>query len=136
LRVSLFRRNGHNNRELSLDKAAHVINFRQQWDLAQVRIITVCGADVGWLQGTTCDDAFFLAQLFVDGCFQRQGIGTEVMKQIMNEAARADQAVILGVVKTNPALRLYQRLGFRITHEDNRKFYMRRQPDTAPSNPI
>jgi hypothetical protein len=46
-------------RELSLDKAAHVINFRQQWDLAQVRIITVGGADVGWLQGTTCDDAFF-----------------------------------------------------------------------------
>jgi hypothetical protein len=29
------------------------------------------------------------------------------------------------VVKTNPALRFCERLGFRITHEDERKFYMR-----------
>jgi hypothetical protein len=35
------------------------------------------------------------------------------------------EALTLGVVKTNPALGLYERLGFRITHEDERKFYMR-----------
>ena len=29
------------------------------------------------------------------------------------------------MVKTNPALGLYERLAFRITHEDERKFYMR-----------
>ena len=34
-------------------------------------------------------------------------------------------ALTLGVVKTNPALGLYERLAFRITHEDERKFYMR-----------
>jgi ribosomal protein S18 acetylase RimI-like enzyme len=34
-------------------------------------------------------------------------------------------------VKINPALRLYERLGFRITHEDERKFYMKRDPDRA-----
>jgi hypothetical protein len=33
------------------------------------------------------------------------------------------------VVKINPALRLYERMGFRITHEDDRKLYMRRDPD-------
>jgi ribosomal protein S18 acetylase RimI-like enzyme len=37
----------------------------------------------------------------------------------------------LGVVKSNPAKRLYERLGFNVTHEDERKFYMRRAPDTA-----
>jgi hypothetical protein len=26
--------------------------------------------------------------------------------------------------------RLYERLGFRTTHEDDRKFYMLREPDT------
>jgi ribosomal protein S18 acetylase RimI-like enzyme len=34
-------------------------------------------------------------------------------------------------VKINPALRLYERLGFRITHEDERKFYRKRDPDRA-----
>src|ERR1700730_14340526 len=117
-------------RELNLDRVAQATTLRQQWDVTQVRIITLDGADIGWLQSTIRDDAFFLAQLFVDGSFQRRGIGTEVMNRLIGEATRARQAMTLGVVKTNPALRLYQRLGFRITHEDDRKFYMRRDPES------
>ena len=44
---------------------------------------------------------------------------------------RAHRAVTLGVVKTTPALRLYQRLGCAITHADERKLYMRRERDAA-----
>jgi ribosomal protein S18 acetylase RimI-like enzyme len=115
--------------ELNLDMAAQVTSFRQQWEFKQVRIIDFDGADVGWLQSTALDGALFLAQLFVDSPFQRRGIGTQVMKCLIGEATHARQAVTLGVVKINPALRLYERLGFRITHEDDRKFYMRRDPD-------
>jgi GNAT superfamily N-acetyltransferase len=114
-------------RELSLDMTAHAEGFRERWDAAQVRIITLDGADVGWLQSLMQDDAFFLGQLFVEASFQGQGIGTAVVNRIVDEAAGAGKAVTLGVVKTNPALRLYRRLGFQITHEDDRKFYMRRE---------
>ena len=44
------------------------------------------------------------------------------MRQLISDAANLNQAVTLGVVKINPALRLYQRLGFKITHEDVHKF--------------
>src|SRR5579863_1070506 len=115
--------------ELNLDMAAQATGFRQQWELTQVRIIKLDGVDVGWLQSNTIGDTVFLAQLFVDGPFQRQGIGTQVMNYLIGEATRVRQAVTLAVVKINPALRLYERLGFRITHEDDRKFYMRRDPD-------
>jgi len=121
--------------ELKLDMAAQVASFRQQWTLSQVRIITFEGAAVGWLQNATRDDTLFLAQLFVDGAFQRRGIGTLVMRQLIGEASRARQAVTLGVVKINPAVRLYERLGFLITHEDERKFYMRREPDAEVPTP-
>jgi ribosomal protein S18 acetylase RimI-like enzyme len=114
--------------ELNLDVASQVAGFRQQWELTQVRIISLDGADVGWLQSKVLGDTVFLGQLFVDGPFQRQGIGTQVIDRI-GEATRARQAVTLAVVKINPALRLYERLGFRITHEDDRKFYMKRDPD-------
>jgi GNAT superfamily N-acetyltransferase len=114
---------------LNLDRVAQSASFRQQWELSQVRIITVDGADVGWLQSTMREGSLFLAQLFVDSAFQRRGIGTEVMHRLIAEAAGTRQAVTLGVVKINPALRLYARMGFRITHEDDRKFYMRRDPD-------
>jgi ribosomal protein S18 acetylase RimI-like enzyme len=113
-------------KELNLDMDAQVAGFRQRWDVGQVRIITLDGTDIGWLQSFVKHDALYLGQLFVDGALRRQGIGTEVVKGLIEEAARAGYALTLGVVKTNPALRLYERLGFRTTHEDERKFYMRR----------
>lgn len=121
------------NRELKLDRDLQVASFRRQWDVTQVRIITLDGADIGWLQSTTRDGTFFLGQLFVDAPLQRRGIGAAVMHRLIAEATREGQVMILGVVKTNPAKRLYERLGFRTSHEDDRKFYMRREPDTAAS---
>jgi len=112
--------------ELHLDPAAHEITFQQQWNATQVRILVVDGVDVGWVQTVTENDELFVAQMFVDRPFQRRGIGTEVMKWLIGEAARANQAVRLAVVKINPARRLYERLGFQVTHEDDRKFYMKR----------
>jgi GNAT superfamily N-acetyltransferase len=119
--------------ELGLDMAAQAASFLENWDLAEVRLIAVGNSDVGWLQSNVRDDGLFVAQLFVDDPFQGQGIGTEVMNRLIGEASRLNQAVRLAVVKTNPALRLYERLGFHITHEDDRKFYMKRNPDTAVS---
>jgi|ERR1700678_1166818 ribosomal protein S18 acetylase RimI-like enzyme len=115
--------------QLRLDRVAQQAGFRVQWILAQVRIITLDGFDVGWLQTTIQEDGLFVLQLFVDGPFQRRGIGTEVVKRLIQD--HFNQAVLLEVVKINPALRLYERLGFQITHEAGHKFRMRRDPDIA-----
>jgi len=112
--------------ELNLDRDAQANSFDQQWELAQVRILMVDGSDVGWIQSTAREDELFLAQIFVDRPFQSRGIGTQVMNRLIAEAAEAGQAMCLDVVKINPALRLYERRGFRITGGDDRKFYMKR----------
>jgi len=113
-------------KELNLDMAAQIAGFRQRWDVIQVRIVTLDGTDIGWLQSFVKDNELCLGQLFVEKSWRRQGIGTELVKGLIEGAASAGRAVTLGVVKTNPALRLYERLGFRVTHDDERKFYMRR----------
>jgi GNAT superfamily N-acetyltransferase len=120
--------------ELHLDRTAQAASFQQQWDLTQVRIIALDGSDVGWLQTFTQEDELFVAQMFVDRPFQRRGIGTEVMKRLIDEAARVNQATRLNVVKINPAVRLYERLGFQVIREDDRKFYMKRDPVTLLAN--
>ena len=119
--------------ELGLDEAKHLANFASRWQVEQVRIVMTRGQVIGWLQTASTDDALFLAQLFIDTSFQRQGIGRRLMQILIEEAARENKAITLGVVKTNPARRLYERLGFRVTHEDQYKFYMLRQPDRAPT---
>jgi GNAT superfamily N-acetyltransferase len=121
-------------RELNLDRAKQAANLRQRWDLQQVRIITLDGADIGWVQSMIEGDALFLGQLFVTPAHQGRGIGTTIVHRLIEEAACDRRAVTLGVVKTNPALRLYRRLGFRTTHEDELKFYMRRDPDPPNGN--
>lgn len=121
------------NRELKLDPDVQAASFRRQWNVTQVRIITVEGADIGWLQTMPHEGAYFLGQIFVEPSRQRRGIGTAVMRRLIAEATRAGQAMTLGVVKINPAKRLYDRLGFRVVLEDERKFYMRREPDPPAS---
>jgi ribosomal protein S18 acetylase RimI-like enzyme len=105
-------------------------DLRRRWHVSEVRIITLEDADVGWLQTRSDGDALFIVQLFIDAPYQRHGHGTHVMHKIIKEANA--KAVTLGVVKTNPALSLYKRLGFSITHEDERKSYMRRDPNPLP----
>ena len=122
-------------RDLKLDRDAQIASFSRQWAASEVRIILLDGVDIGWLQSTARDGTYFLGQLFVDAAHQRRGIGTEVMHLLIGEATALNQAVTLGVVKTSPAKRLYERLGFRVTHDDDRKFYMRREPDAAASKP-
>lgn len=114
--------------ELHLDPAAQEAGLREQWIPAEVHIITLNGSDVGWLQTKKQEEGVLLAQLFVDAPFQRSGIGTEIMDRLIAKARKDDQAVLLAVAKMNPALRLYKRLSFHVTHEDERKFYMRRDP--------
>jgi GNAT superfamily N-acetyltransferase len=115
--------------ELHLDRTAQETGLRQQWNSTQVRIVVLDGTDVGWVQTIRDQDELFVGQMFVDGRFQRKGIGTEVMKRLISEATAFNLAVRLNVVRINPARRLYERLGFRVTHEDDRKFYMKRDAD-------
>jgi ribosomal protein S18 acetylase RimI-like enzyme len=117
--------------ELARKEAAERASFRRQWTVGQVRIVARDDQDVGWLQTAPRADAIFLAQLYVDTPFQRQGIGSCLLRMLIAEANRDNKALTLGVVKINPARRLYERFGFRITHEDRYKFYMRRKAGAA-----
>jgi GNAT superfamily N-acetyltransferase len=118
-------------RELKLDMARQTANLRERWGMVEVEIITSDGEDVGWMQSSIRNDALFLEQIFIDAPFQRRGIGTGIIHRLIDRANRAGQPVTLGVVKSNPARHLYARLGFRTTHEDDRKFYMRREVDAG-----
>jgi hypothetical protein len=61
-------------KELNLNIDAHAAGFRKRWDVTQVRIITLDGTDIGWLQSFAKDDALFLGQLFVDSALRRRGL--------------------------------------------------------------
>lgn len=111
------------------DREPDLAHLRSRWHAVEVRIITLHGADIGWIQTRVEDDSLFIVQFFISAPHQGQGIGTRVMLLVIEEATQLQLPVSLGVVKTNPAIRLYERLGFKTTHSDDRKHYMKRQPE-------
>jgi ribosomal protein S18 acetylase RimI-like enzyme len=111
--------------DLGLQEVRRRTRFAERWQIEQVRMALLRGQVIGWLQTVLTGDAVFVEQLFIDAAFRGLGIGGRIMKTIIDEAAQQGKVVTLGVVKTNPARRLYERLGFQITHEDERKYYMR-----------
>jgi ribosomal protein S18 acetylase RimI-like enzyme len=57
--------------------------------------------------------------------YKRNGIATNLIKQLQNEAAASDKAVMLHVDKLNSnAFKLYERLGFLISGENELMYEM------------
>jgi GNAT superfamily N-acetyltransferase len=107
------------------DPAREGKNFAQFFRLDEVRIITADEQDVGWIQEQVDDATINLGSFYVMPMMQRRGIGTQVLQMLLARARNQSKAITLAVVKINPALRFYEKHGFRITHEDQHKFYLR-----------
>src|SRR5262245_8009956 len=99
------------NERLGLQRESQEASFTKYWGPSQVRSIHLDAVDVGWLQVVPGDGETFVGSIYIERPFQRRGIGTEVMKRVLDEGAHRGQPVRLAVVKFNPARRLYERLG-------------------------
>lgn len=49
--------------------------------------------------------------------FRRHGLGSALLGDLLDEARRAGKPVTIHVERMNPALRLYERLGFRLKED-------------------
>lgn len=116
------------------DQAHQEASFLDWFKLEEVSVITANGIDVGWIQCRPGRDEIFLGSLYVLPSMQSQGIGTHVLRSLLNHAANQSKVLTLAVMKLNPAVRLYKRLGFRITHQDEYKLYMRADSQQTTPN--
>jgi ribosomal protein S18 acetylase RimI-like enzyme len=62
-----------------------------------------------------------------------RGIGRSLLDAILTESGRAGTPVCIQVERSNPALRLYERLGFRVVDEDPVRFRMEKPPPASPA---
>ena len=88
--------------------------FAAQWKREEVRIISVDGKDAGWLQVAELPTEIRLQKFFVSPQYQRSGIGSEVLGNLLATWRSTGKKIVLRVLKNNPARRLYERLGFAV----------------------
>ena len=95
-------------------------------DFQQIRefsVITVDGADAGFLQLQSGSDFLNVAEIHLLPPFQGQGIGSAVLRNIQADAEGLP--VLIGCFRANKrAYQLYQRLGFAPITENDTHFIL------------
>ncbi len=99
--------------------------FRSYYIANEVRIITLDGEDIGWIQVSHTDTEFCLDQLHLVEAARGKGIGTHLINETIAEAGKENKNVSLSLVKGNRARNFYQRLGFHQVAEDSTKIHKR-----------
>lgn len=94
-------------------------------DYEQIRIVQLAGDPVGMLKVVRGADCWRLVQLQLLPEHQGDGVGTVILRDLLEQAHAAGVPVCLSVLKVNPARRLYERLGFTVVSEGERSFRMR-----------
>lgn len=99
--------------------------------LALHQIVELAGEPVGCLSVTRSAEQLKLNRVFLLPSHQGRGIGSQLIRTLAADADASGVPVRLRVFKLNPARRLYERLGFRITGEIETHFLMERAPRSA-----
>jgi ribosomal protein S18 acetylase RimI-like enzyme len=113
---------------LGWDQRRQEDGFVSWFKLEEAAIIVADGRPVGWFQTRVNEQEIFLGSLYVSPEMQRRGIGSDVLRQLVSQAVRASKTLRLAVMRNNPAVKLYERLGFQVTHDDQYKLYMQFVP--------
>ncbi|HAS39568.1 MAG TPA: GNAT family N-acetyltransferase [Microscillaceae bacterium] len=99
----------------------HLLRIRYQMDHAQ--IIWWHNKRIGLLKLVKDSHTWEIIQFQIAPDFQGQGIGQQVLTSVLQEAKAKHISVKLSVLKQNPAQRLYQKMGFELTQEDEQSYY-------------
>jgi len=86
-------------------------------NLESCSILLANGQPIGMMKILRTPGQWNLDQFQVEPDFQGQGVGTQLMRGLQQEAAQVGVKLTLSVLKGNPALHLYERLGFTIVSE-------------------
>ena len=82
------------------------------------------GQDIGALAVERHPTHIQLTQIFIVPSHQNRGIGTALIRELAREAKESRKPLRLLVLSVNPARRLYEREGFRVTSVTPQRVFM------------
>lgn len=102
--------------------------YRNNYPGAEFLILVVDGADAGRLYLHRRPDEIRIMDIALLPPFRSRGIGTAVLHHVIAEGRTLGLPVTIHVEVFNPALRLYERLGFRQVSATEVYAFMERRP--------
>jgi GNAT superfamily N-acetyltransferase len=101
--------------------------LRDGFDPAHTWVIEVGGSFAGCVALRPVEDCHWLEHFYLAQHFQGDGIGSAVLRVLLERCDRSGVLVRLNVLQGSPARRLYERHGFTVETEDPVDVFMARQ---------
>lgn len=99
--------------------------FSDSFDPAASQIVVAWGRDVGQLSVQEDAHEIFLSGIYLLPAYQRQGLGSRILGDLLAEARANGRPVRLQVLVGNPVRTLYERFGFVIIDKSETHYSMR-----------
>jgi ribosomal protein S18 acetylase RimI-like enzyme len=106
-------------------------SYRLNHPTAENNIILRDGEPLGRMLIDRSDEALHLVDIALLPDYRNHGLGAELIGGLLAEGAAQKRAVVLSVYNTNPAIHLYERLGFTKVDEESLYWKMRWLPDQS-----
>jgi ribosomal protein S18 acetylase RimI-like enzyme len=101
-------------------------SYEMTYENAEHQIVMLDANPIGRIMVLRKPEAALLVDIALLPEYRGRGIGGELVRELIEQCNKDKVAVRLQVLKTNPAQRLYERLGFLRTGEDELYFQMQR----------
>jgi ribosomal protein S18 acetylase RimI-like enzyme len=103
-------------------------HYRTHFAHADHVIVELDDQPIGRLIVARSEQDIHLADMIIQPAQRGCGIGTLLLRELLAEAARSHKPIRLNVLRTNRALRLYQRLGFAVVGDNGTHLLMEARP--------
>lgn len=99
--------------------------YQQQFGNAKFDLLLKHDKPIGRLYVDRREDEIRIIDIAIMPDYQRQGIGSQLLQELLDESKASAKPVTIHVEKNNPALGLYQRLGFEQLEDQGVYWLMR-----------
>jgi GNAT superfamily N-acetyltransferase len=113
---------------LTLQFRAQQTQYRAAYPDAEWALVLLDGVPAGYRCVARRDEAIVLVDVALLPGHTGRGMGGRLLRGLLDEADAAGLPVLAHVDKTNPARRLYARLGFETVADDGVRLEIRRPP--------
>lgn len=98
---------------------------------AEFLVIVKNKTDIGRLYLWRTENQIRIMDIALLPEFRNQGIGTKILRELIRESEESGKKLNIHVEYYNPALKLYERLGFKKTDDTGVYYFMERLPEKA-----
>ncbi len=119
---------------LRLQFRAQLNTYLVEFPNAEHQIIMLDGVPIGRVLVERGPDEHRGVDIALVPEHRGSGLGTVLIQELLDEAELAGKPFRISVVRSNPAMHLYERLGFKITGETLTHFWLQWTSDSPRNN--